>query len=740
MSNNVSKINSVEFVNPDSHQKISIPIDKSLIFIYGKNGSGKTTFSRSNNLDPKFVFNEDFVYKNVYIIDADGAKTDSNIKNNFSELLIGEDVVRFKQEQNLFEEVLKKITEKSKSMEEIISSIFATNGINTSYNILKDLNEDKFKFNIDKDIDEQANNYKSDFKLEQIINNDDELKVYVNQIKKQENVTKLIEKVKRINLLNEYLFNDEKPLLANLNSKLKILNDNLQTIKELEGISLKKNVSKSDFHIIKDCINLHINTGQESCTLCGSPNAQEGIKEWQRILNDKFISLKTGINNDLKKIIDDSKQIINDKELYESIAPLTIKNIEKFIPKIEKLMKNICEDKITYLSYDEFEKELFTDDILKKINGIANYLLKNYKDKIIFYNSSTRYLNEHIKGVKLKIEEKLKENAETHKESINSILASLGLNKEISVDIDRLGGKTKYSLSIVNNNLSKLSDGQKHKLALAIFLNTIKNLDLKGKTLVFDDPVVSLDELGYHLFKEYLLKNVMNKENRNDNPKLIILTHNFNYLYIQISNIITNSDLQDYTKILKLNSDNFINLDFNLFKYDDIALFKNCINNIEFEDQLIDLSSLYNKIFREFLDLKLRITGEPLNGNPSEEIQQLNLDNPIKEQLQQGSNKLSSYSKNKDITIEEAKQGFYLLFDMLNKLGFQEYLNSTDKDRILTLIARDTYNYDNDVYFIVHEIAELLRRDDEKYINYKNYLNHPRISYTKNMMSTSMDN
>ena len=86
--------------------------------------------------------------------------------------------------------------------------------------------------------------------------------------------------------------------------------------------------------------------------------------------------------------------------------------------------------------------------------------------------------------------------------NLEELSKELGLEKEITVDIDRLGGKVKYSLNVVNNNLSKLSDGQKHKLALAIFLNSIKDEDLKDKIVVFDDPVVSLDELGYHFFKQ----------------------------------------------------------------------------------------------------------------------------------------------------------------------------------------------------------------------------------------------
>lgn len=738
MNESNNTIGFIDFINPDTKTKISIPLNKSMIFIYGKNGSGKTTFSRAKALDPKYVFNEDFVYKNVYIIDGEGAKTDSNIKNNFSELLIGEEVVKLKYEQNKFEEILKKLSDNLKDINEFITSSFLKNGINVSYNSIKDKHDDNFIFNIEKSIDEQIAEYRTDFELEQFINSPEEFEVNVNQIKKHENIKNLIDKISSIDLLKEYLLSDKKPLLDSLNTKLKLLNDNSKTIKELEEIFLKKNVSKSDFNIIKDCLDLHIRAKQDSCVLCGSPDAIDGIEEWKKIFNDKFISLKNETSKYLKNVIDSTKQIISDKKIYLPVAPLTIQNIDKFIIKIEEVIKSIDNETIIYINYDEFEKEIFTDDILKKVNAIANYLLKPYKDKIIFYNSSIKFINDSIRLIKTEIENKLKQNANIHKESINNILSALGFNKEISVDIDRLGGKIKYSLSIINNNLSKLSDGQKHKLALAIFLNTIKNVNLKGKTLVFDDPVVSLDELGYHLFKEYLIKNIMSNENKDDNPKLIVLTHNFNYLYIQISNIITNLDLQNCTQILKLNSSGYKELEFELFKYDDIALFKKCILNIQFEDQLIDLSSLYNKIFREFLDLRLRIIGKPLNGNPSIEIKQLGLDSATARELQKESDILSSYTKNKNIDIIKAKSGFQLLLKMIRKIGFQEYLNEDDEKRALNLSRRDTYSYD-DIYFIVHEISELLKNNDNRYDNYKNYLNHPRISYTRNIISTSMD-
>lgn len=682
----------IRFKNEDSKKVISLKLDKKMIFIYGKNGSGKTTFSRSKDLDSKYVFNEDFVYKNVYIIDAEGAKIDSGVKNNFSELLVGEEVVELKEKQNKLEEIVKELNNKLNDNETFINSSLSSKGIPVSYNSLKSKIDENFTYDESKTVEEQMNLYKSTFELEQTIVDDKELEININQIKKHENIKLLIEKIKKIPLLEEFLFSEDYPMLSKLNDSLKIININIENIKSLEELGKNKKVEKSDFSTIRSCLSLQEKIGTDICVLCGNKDIKKGIDEWKKIFEDKTVALKTQIIAELNTILTNCNNIIADKKVYEPVAPGTINNIIIFTEIIENALKEINLANVFIIEYKKITREKYTEDVIKKYTSIANYVLKGYKDKTIFLNSSLKSVSDKIKLTKENIEKILKQNADIHKESINSILKDLGLDKEISVGIDRLGGKIKYSLSVVNNNLSKLSDGQKHKLALAIFLNTIKNEDLKGKTIVFDDPVVSLDELGYHFFKQYIIKNIMNNPNIEECPNLIILTHNFNYLYIQTSNIIINSDLQNNTKILKLNSDGFKELDFELFKLDDIALFKKCLDNIQYEDELLDLSSLYNKVFREFLDLKLRILGNPLNGNPAEEIKTIVTDEEKRKTLQEQSNKLSNYSKKKNITIEEAKEGFDLLSEMLATIGFEQYILSNNIDSVKNVIKREEKN------------------------------------------------
>ena len=57
----------INYNNPETGNKLTLNTNKSFIFIYGKNGSGKTTFSKNDCFDSEFVFNVDYVNKNILI-------------------------------------------------------------------------------------------------------------------------------------------------------------------------------------------------------------------------------------------------------------------------------------------------------------------------------------------------------------------------------------------------------------------------------------------------------------------------------------------------------------------------------------------------------------------------------------------------------------------------------------------------------------------------------------------------
>jgi len=729
-------IETIDFVNLESNQEIKLKLDKKMIFIYGKNGSGKTTFSRSKNLDRRYVFNEDFIHRNVYIIDEEGAKVDTAIKNNFSQLLIGEDVVNLKKQQDKMVNLQKSITEEYKQLNTNIAELFNKANININYNSLANIKDENLIVNFNQSISDQLNSYRSNFSIETNIKSEDELNKSLNQIQKQENIASLISKIKNIPMLYEYLYAKDFLILNRLNESILYIKTNIETIKKIENLAAEKNIKKTDFNIISSWIDLQVSTNKNDCIFCGSPNIKEKITEWQSIINDKIVKFKNDLTENLNSISSETQKILDNKELYEPIAPITIKNIINFNNTITSAIENINNEKFDFIKYEDRLEEKLTENIEDIIKNVANFLVYDYKDKIIFFNSILDKINKIIVKIKLAIEEKLKLNAEKHTKSISEILIALGLDKEIKVAVDKYGGNIKYSLNITNNKLSTLSDGQKHKLSLAVFLNSIKELPLENKILVFDDPMVSLDELGYHLFKSYLIKNVLTlKEN---NPTLIILTHNFNYLYIQISNIITNKELKNITKVLKLNQSGFETIDIELFKLDDIALFKKCLNEMRFKEELILLSRLYNKIFREFLDLKLRINGNPICENPGVEIDKLQIENDSKIELHKFSDEFCSHERKKHPSFDNSKIGLKSLKQAITLLGFNDYITNNDIEKVETLLDKNENN-SSSIFTIIEIIVEILNTEEIKYNEFINYLNHPRVSYTKNIIASSLD-
>ena len=80
---------------------------------------------------------------------------------------------------------------------------------------------------------------------------------------------------------------------------------------------------------------------------------------------------------------------------------------------------------------------------------------------------------------------------------------------------------------------------------------------------------------------------------------------------------------------------------------------------------------------------------------------------------------------------------FNSLVQTIEELGF-DYITTEEFEKVNKL-NNDRENYEKkDIDIIISEIAEILRNDKIEQ-KYKDYINHPRISFTKNTLSTSMD-
>ena len=163
----------VTFKNYETNKDITLNSEKSLLVIYGKNGSGKTTLSRNNYFDKNYVFNEDFVFSNVYNITETGASQTASTKEKFSGLWLGEDIVKIRKEISDILEIEKKIKNDFQMEQTKLLDFFAKNQIQVNiYDKIKELNDKEFCLNLEK-YDEQKENYVSTLIFKTDITNKD---------------------------------------------------------------------------------------------------------------------------------------------------------------------------------------------------------------------------------------------------------------------------------------------------------------------------------------------------------------------------------------------------------------------------------------------------------------------------------------------------------------------------------------------------------------------------------------
>lgn len=735
-------MNEIKYINHDTKAEISIPLDKKMIFIYGKNGSGKTTLSREcAKKEEKFiVFNEDYIYNNIYIIDGSGAKQNSETKDKFSSIFINKEEVEIKKQigelVNIKRELEKEFKNSKEKFRDLISSKIV---LDIEENESKKIdNQLKFEY---KDYNTQKNNYQYTKKELKTIKTEDDLKTSVEQVNENSLISQLSGKIVSIKLLSEYLNNSGKCIeLNNINDKIDCYNTIKDKISEVNRLIESKGIGNEEFSIIKSFVILQ-EKKINKCLFCGSENIEKALNDWKLIIEDESNQTKEEIIKYIKTNIEDmNSMIIQNKTDYERIVPKTIYEIERFVTKLKNIL-----DRINNEERIEFKISKVRDSIEDLTRNIANlkleiikYLFNDFKDKnlIIYCNSVLPQIDKLVNEKNTTLDCLLNNNAMIHSENINKIFNYLDLNKEIELSVDSRGESKKYTLKIKGQEINKLSEGQKHKLALAVFLNQLNNKDLKGKYIVFDDPMISLDEISYHYFKSYLINN---KKLIEDKPGLIILTHNFRYLYTQVSNIINNESLTKQSIIYKLFPENKKVLDFELFKLDDISLFKKAYIQMKTKNELTALTRLCYKIFRQFLDISLRINGEPILDNPNEEIKKLFTDTNTIKELTNLSHCLKSLDMDKSPSYEKVKKVMEAFIRSLELLGIHNYLNDIDK-RFDSLEDTVKSGETSEIFEIIYAVLDdVLLNDNPKVKDYKNYLSHPRISYTDNILSTSMD-
>lgn len=199
----------LEFLNYDTHKMINFETDKHLIAIYGKNGSGKTTLSRTNLFNRKYVFNEDFIYSNVFNVSEKGFTQTSKTKENFSGLWLGENIVKIRQEISKIREQEKEIKDNIQQITSKYMKFFSEQGIPFNFEEkAKEVINDSFNFT-NEDISVQASKYVASHIFKTNIKSKDELKEKITYLKKNDIYNNLILKIQNNTLLSELLLKEK---------------------------------------------------------------------------------------------------------------------------------------------------------------------------------------------------------------------------------------------------------------------------------------------------------------------------------------------------------------------------------------------------------------------------------------------------------------------------------------------------------------------------------------------------
>ncbi len=734
----------MEFVysNLDTGKDVQFKVDdsKKIIAIYGKNGVGKTTFSIADVWDKKYVFNEIFVRQNIYVTNDSGVKATSANNKNLSLLFIGDKIVKLQNQKEFLDESKKVFGIKHKEHLLEIKKKFKVR-IEDEY-IETIINE--YKETIDKldpfvTFDNLVTSITDEIVIDSVIKTEELFKQEMTVYDSQDKLQAFIKYIQSNTVLNSIILDDNNLdkyyELLNSIEKLKKL---LEHKKNIDDYLRERNVSITPTQKFIDEL-IKMQSTNDNCVICGMKNRKTEVSRWKKLLSNEFHKEKNKVRKLYQEVIETIKNVKIIQPNIETEIPNTIQFLTNIESEVQDILRKLEKDDLDIDSTLELcEFEQITKDTADLKRDLVIYIIAQKKQEIIGSVYQLHNTSEKINEIKSELNKNMEKQKNSIMSDVNEILSKMQIERRIKVELNRSGGNYKYKYSIDGKQVDTLSEGQRHKLALAFFIASIKLQGLKDKTVILDDPVISLDELGYHVLKQLVIDLRILEESL----RVIVLTHNIFYLYIQLSNIFHNDVVYPLTAFYRMNSDEVREYDMDVLRLDDIALFKKCFDMIDSEDRLLILSGIAPKILRHMLDFKIRLKGLMFNDKPVEDIESLDLneeDNEclrnVNKNINKWSKKLSKYNSKKALEIiEQFQLGITIL-------GFGEYLTQSDIDNVRGYVGTKNIQDDlsgGDIYFdMIDAVNDVLYRGDLPEL--RDYISHPRQQITKQITSLSSD-
>lgn len=576
----------VDLSNEELFYEDEINFDKNLNFVFGKNGTGKSTLT-------KLLKEQGKVNYDVRVFQ--GFENMIGENNRLNAVILGEENNEIAQE---IENMKKDIKKKEEEIDKIDSEIKEPK--DNSENLWKKVEEIK---RIAEQKDTQIQNFYS--------KSASEIKNMTNpQISKTTyNKSDFILEKKNAKLLSEIEIQNLKQIIKtevkiaqkiefpNINLKDELKRVNLILEKKVEEkvriTRLENNEEKRDFARK----GLHLHKIGEICSFCGNIIKKEeyeelekyfladDVKEFQReieiaknnyqqiverIENIKFdknnfypnniekliqiIEKYEEIKREIVKILKEFLENLEKKDIFKENEKLTLDNISLNFNKISKEYDGLVKNNNSSNLSEEKEKaktdlryhfiKLALDEFDEKTKLYELSLLKEkkeeYKTEIEKKENEIKKINDEIKKIKLEIIQ-LEAKTKNEKKLVDNI------NKKIKnytsfelVHKEDIEGKGFYNVKCLRTNedrdITQISTGEKNIIALLYFiekLNEINEAETRDKLIIFDDPMNSNDDTMQYLIIEEL-QNLMGELLKNKkNDKIILMTHNVHF-YINV--------------------------------------------------------------------------------------------------------------------------------------------------------------------------------------------------------------
>ena len=543
------KIDLKSFPKRFAEKSIELSLTKKVNFIFGKNGTGKTTITEA-------IKSQLGATRNIWIFDGFERVVGEN--KRLDAVALGTENVEIQKQIDIVDGEIANIKKEVEKQEDKTVNLFnkseeANNNYTDQENkidefFIKNASEIKKKTYEKIAIVDAGKKYdKNDFKQEIIsakLLSEDEINKHKETIKseKKNDVSKIT--------FPEITLSDYQ---ESTNTILQSSVSQQQIIGELKDDADKQNFAREGLRI-------HKHEGGERCSFCGNEISEERWKLLGSYFNDEVKNLENSIDKKIKEIESeiknlDSLQEINKTDFYDKFGEqikslnLRIKNTrgeyKNFLNKLKKGLEDKKKNLFTKSSKlidvvptnfstvkNDYEKIVdenndFSKNLNKEQEGAKNALRFHEVKKAL---NSFKYDEENGKLETLKTgkaeAEKVftdrKKDLETKQKEKSDLISKTKDQAKIAGDINNLlknMGVSSFSLKLVTDtdehqkgqyhikrwyhkgdefdDVGKLSKGEKNIIAFLYFilsLEKVDNSDTKPRIVIFDDPMTSNDD------------------------------------------------------------------------------------------------------------------------------------------------------------------------------------------------------------------------------------------------------